>query len=387
MNEYLKLVSESETIRFADLVRRVEATGKKVIKLETGDPDFATHQVIIKAGYDAMQAGYTHYGVSRGLPELRAALARKLISENKITADPSKEILVTNGGVHGLYLAMQAILNPGDEVIVPEPYWMPYRSGTLLARAVPVIVSATQSGFKLTAEQLKKAITAKSKLLMLNSPGNPSGAVYSEAELRTICEIACDAGLYIISDEVYEKILHDDTKHWSIGSDDRFKNNVVSLFSFSKSYAMTGWRVAYVVANEALTAQMLKVLQYSITVVAPFVQKAALAALTHPESEAYLQAMKREYSARREVIKTLARQLPAGVVNIPDGAFYCLINTAQLGMKSLECAEHFLTEHNVSFTPGRAFGNGMENYLRMTFAASIDDIKYGMGKLISAFSK
>jgi aspartate aminotransferase len=378
MNNRLEMVLESETVRFADVVRSLEQNDRTITKLQTGDPDFETHPEISEAGFKAIRDGLTHYSTTKGLRELREAIANKLKQENGLEVCAEREILITHGGAHGIFIAIQSILNPGDEVLIPEPYWMPYRAGTLLAGGIPRSLPTDSSDYKLMPDQLREAIGPRTKAIIFNSPSNPSGNVYTREELTELCEIAVRNGLYIISDEVYEHILYDGNLHFSPASDSRFRLKTITVFSFSKSYAMTGWRIGYVLAPPAICTQMLKILQYSITHVAPFIQKAALAALTSSAVKNYLDEMRNEYSYRRDLIANYSKLHLNDLIKVPDGAFYCLVNVKKAYPDSLTAAMSILERYNVAFTPGVAFGNSTKDFLRMTFAANRDDIKKGL---------
>lgn len=384
MFEALARTHQSHSVAFADFVRNREAGGHRVIKMQTGDPDFATHPNIIRAAHQAMLAGETKYCDSRGLSSLRDALSDKLAAENSISVSATENILITHGAVHGIGMAIRALINPGDEVIIQEPFWRAYQADVILAGGVPVIVQArSESGFQLEAERLLERISPRTKAILINTPNNPSGAVYSQQELAKLAIAAAAQGIYLISDEVYESIIFDDNNHYSIASDPSVFDWTVTAFSFSKTHAMTGWRIGYVVASKIIIDEILKLSQYSITSLSPFSQLAALAALTDADACDYSINMRTEYQRRRDkIVNAISGTWLEKGMTSPNGTFYGLIDASRFNMPSLELAKQILNFSNVSFTPGIAFGDAMDSYLRMCFASSQDNIDQAIEALI-----
>jgi aspartate aminotransferase len=385
MLEYLSLIKQSYSVAFADYVREREAVGQRIIKMQTGDPDFKTHDIIVKAAQKSLDIGDTKYCDSRGLLLLRKAISEKLLTFNNIIADPKNNILVTHGAVHGIGMAIRTLVNPGDECIILEPYWRSYEANVLLAGGIPVIVKTNPAKqFQLESDEILKKITSKTKLIILNSPNNPSGAVYGIDELKSIANIAVEKNIYIISDEVYESIVFNGACHYSIASDPTVFKRVISVFSFSKTHAMTGWRIGYLVAAKEVIDEMIKLSQFSITSLSPFSQQAAIVALQNTEAIAYSKIMSSEYEKRRDFIhRNIKGTWLEDFATIPLGTFYVLIDISSTGKKSLELAIQIVDDSNVSFTPGIAFGDSMDNYLRLCFATSIENIEFAINALLN----
>jgi len=382
VNQRIADVQESATLRIADQARAMQRQGREVIRLETGDPDFATPTVIIESAYLAMQSGFTHYGPTRGLPDLRQAVADKLRRDNGLTADPETEILITYGAAHALFATFQALVSPGDEVLLLEPYYMSYASSVRLAGGVPVpIGSDPRSGFRVDPAQVRGRITSRTKILVLNSPCNPSGTVLSASELRDLCAIAVDANLTIVTDDVYEKLVYDGAVHRSVAALSGMAERTVTINSFSKTYAMTGWRIGYAFAWPAAISAMLKIVQCSATNIALFVQYGALSALTKPELPDQVEAMRLEY-ARRRTLALDAVSRPANLAAAPpDGAFYLMLDVSLAGMDSVKCSTRLLREEGVAVVPGIAFGESAEGWVRVSFSVPAPDVVEGIRRI------
>ncbi len=389
MSNYLSQIQQSYSVAFADYVRMREAEGRKIIKMQTGDPDFATHPSVIKAAEEALEKGETKYCDSKGLPALRIALAEKLLDQNNIETSPSENILVTHGAVHAIGMAIRALINQGDECIILEPFWRSYQANVILAGGTPVIIqTAKENGFQLEAEKVLGKITKKTKLIIINTPNNPSGAVYAKDELIKLAKGATEKGVYILSDEVYESLTFFGTKHYSMASDPLVSDKIISAFSFSKTHAMTGWRVGYVVTSKQLTDEMLKLSQFSVTSLSPYSQLGALTALKNKDAKAYSEMMRIEYQKRRDFIKEKIKGTwLEKACTIPEGTFYVLIDCATFNMTSLELAKKVVDIANVSFTPGIAFGDNMDTYLRMCFATTSENIIKAIDALIDLEKK
>lgn len=385
LNQQLTQVRESATVALADRVRRLRASGRSVIGLQTGDPDFATPQSIIDAAYRAMVEGQTHYADSRGLPELRQAIADKLLRVNRVEYDPASEILVTCGGVHAYYCALQAILNPGDEVLVPDPAWMPHANMVTVLHGCPVRVPAlAENNFWPTLADWGKALSPRTVAMVINSPNNPTGSVATAAYLAEINRFAAAHNLYVISDEVYENILFDDRQHTCFAALPEAKPRTLLVNSLSKTYAMTGWRVGYLVAPADVIGESLKASQHSITNLAPFIQKAAAFALSDPEMQRVSRQMTAVYTRRRAMVMQLWQEHQPSRLRVcePQGAFYFFIDVHDLGLPSVEVAERLLEEAAIALVAGRAFGKHGEGFLRMTIAAADGEIEAGFGRLL-----
>ena len=382
MNPRLAQVKESITLQIADLAREIERSGEPVIKLQTGDPDFATPQVIIEAAHQAMKDGYTHYAATRGLPELRQALAHKLYHENGVEYDPNTEILVTNGASHGIFAALQALLEPGDEVLIMAPFWMPYASSTLIAGGCPIQVPTDpRRGFRFDLDQLEARVSSRSRLLMLNSPNNPSGQVLTREDLAAVAQLAEAHDLWVLVDEVYEKLIYDGKEHISFATLPGMKERTITVNSLSKTYAMTGWRVGYVAAGSSLVEEMLKIAQYSGTNVAPFSQRAALIALTDPSLHPFVKEMVQTYDRRRRKVMTAVDEIEGLGMSLPEGAFYFMLDISNFCQDSTAFTYRLLEKARVGVVPGASFGDCAEGWVRITFAVEEEPLLEGLERL------
>jgi aspartate/methionine/tyrosine aminotransferase len=385
LNERLYALTESATIALADRVRQLQAAGKTIIALQTGDPDFHTPAAICDAATLAMRAGHTHYSNSRGLPALREAIAGWLRQSHGAIYDPQTEILATHGAIHAYYCGLQAILNPGDEVLVPDPTWQTHANMVRALRGEAVRVpSEPENGFWPTLEALERALSPRTVALVINSPNNPTGMVADRDYLLKLNTFAAAHHLYVIADEVYDRILYDGREHVCFGALPDAKGRTLLVNSLSKTYAMTGWRVGYLAASEAVINQALKASQHSITNLAPFIQHAATFALTDPAMAEASAQMARSYAHRRERVMQLWQDFGPAPIRLqpPQGAFYFFMDIRALNTPSVEVAERLLDEAGVSVVPGAAYGSCGEGFLRMTIAASDADIEAGLGAIL-----
>ena len=382
MNENVLGLGQSPTLLIGDRVRALEAAGKTVVKLQTGDPDFDTPEPIVEAATRALRAGNTHYSNTRGLPSLREALADKLSSANGITCDPATELLITHGGVHAVYSVLNTLLRPGDEVLIPDPFWTPYASATTLAGGVPVQIPAhAADGFKVRPEAVSALITDRTRVLLINTPANPSGAVLSRSELEALARIATDAGIWVVADEVYERLVYDDNQHVSIATLPGMAERTITVNSFSKTFAMTGWRLGYLCAPAHVAEEILKVTQYTVTNVSPFIQEAGLTALTDDRVAADVDEMVAAYSSRARRIRERLTAIPGIDFVNPGGAFYFLINPGELGLSGDDFTSRLLDEYAVALVPGSGFGRSASDHARMTFAAPDAEIDEGIERI------
>ena len=368
----------------ADRILALKASGRKIIGLQVGDPDFPTPQAVMEVAFQAMQAGLTHYGPSKGYPELRNAAVLKLERDSHVSYDPDTELLVTHGGIHAYYLAMQSILNPGDGVLVPDPSWGTHANMAMMLRGNVIRVPApAENGFIPYFESWEKALIPETRVIVFNYPSNPTGAYPTREYLQQLQDFAAEHNLWIVSDAVYEDLYYEE-KPSSAAAFEGAKERTILVNSLSKSYAMTGWRVGYLAAPQAVIGNALKAGQNSITCVAPFVQKAAAFALTDPEIQQVTATMRAAYARRRELVLRIARELESEKVLVtpPQGAFYFFLDFRPLKMTSLEICERILDEAGVGLVPGSGFGAGGEGFVRMTIAASDDDVEAGFRKIV-----
>ncbi len=362
-------VQPSATVAVSDKARAMAAQGLDVINLGGGEPDFDTPPHIVDAALEAIRQGHTHYVSSAGLRELRAAIADKLREENGLEFDPDAEIIVTPGAKLALFAAIMATVDEGDEVLILDPAWVSYVPCVQLAGGVAVHVPlSTEDGFRVTDAKLRQKLTPRAKLLILNSPSNPTGRVFTRQELETIAKVALENDLLVLSDEIYEKILYDGHEHISIGSLPDMLDRTIVINGFSKAYAMTGWRLGYVAVKGPLAKEMLKVQQHSATCASSFTQYAGIAALAGPQDAVSL--MVEEYRRRRDLITEGLNSLPGISCHQPEGAFYAFPNVSATGMSSIEFADMLLSEVKVAVTPGVAFGDSGEGHVRISFANS-----------------
>ena len=368
----------------ADRILALKASGHNVIGLQVGDPDFGTPPAVVDAALKAMQDGLTHYGPSRGFPDLRQAIASKLLRDEGVTYDPASEILVTHGGIHAYYTALQSILNPGEDVLIPDPSWATHSNMAIMLRGNVIRVPApAENGFIPFFEAWEKALTPQTRVLVLNYPSNPTGAYPTREYLQKMQGFANAHDLWIISDEVYGSLYYGEPPTCAAALQGA-KERTLVVNSLSKSYAMTGWRVGFLAAPSPVIENALKAGQNSITCVAPFIQKAAAFALTDPAIQEVTARMRAAYARRRELVLRLARELESDKVLVtpPQGAFYFFLDFRPLKMTSVEICERILEEAGVGLVPGSAFGAQGEGFVRMTIAASDEDVETGFRKIV-----
>lgn len=389
-NRQFDLITQSPTVAVADRVRALISAGRPIISMHVGDPDFATPPSVLNAAIEAMQAGLTHYSPSRGLVELREAVGDKLadllaISDSgKPPYDPKREILVTHGGVHAYYVALQAVLNPGDEVMIPDPSWPTHTNMVKTLRGSVVPVPADMDGnFLPSLADWKQALTPKTTAMVINYPANPTGAYPDQVYLRGLIEFAAQNDLWVISDEVYENLYFEE-QPISAGAFNKFRDRVILVNSLSKTFAMTGWRIGYLAAPGRVIDNALKASQHSITCVAPFVQKAAAFALRDPGVQAAAADMRAAYARRREIVLDIFENYGSSSINLtpPRGAFYFFLDFRALGMSSVEICERILEDAGVGLIPGNAFGTQGEGFARMTIASSDEDVAQGFKAIL-----
>lgn len=370
-------LTPSLTLSIDSKAKAMKSEGIDVCGFGAGEPDFDTPDHIKAAAIAALEAGFTKYTPSGGLPELRQAIAEKLEADNQLKYRPN-QIIVSNGAKHSCYNAILATCQPGDEVLIPAPYWVSYPDMVRLAGAEPVIVPTTErNSWKMRASDFENAMTPRTKMLILNSPGNPTGAVYTREELEGIVEVAAEEDIYILSDEIYEKLIYDDVKHVSIASlSQEAYDLTITVNGFSKAYAMTGWRLGYMAAPEAVAKAVDSIQSHSTSHPCSFAQKGALAALKGDQQP--LADMRDEFSMRRNYMYDRITKIPNITAVKPEGAFYILVNISQLGLSSQNFADRLLSKANVAVVPGIAFGD--DRTVRLSYATSIDVIKKGLDR-------
>ena len=371
-------VTPSLTLAIDSKAKAMKAEGIDICSFSAGEPDFPTPAHICAAAEQAIAQGKTRYGPAAGEPKLRDAIAKKLQTENLLCYGP-ENILVTNGGKHSLFNLMLALIEPGDEVIIPAPYWLSYPEMVKLAGGTPVIVNTeASSGFKITPEQLRQAITAKTRLFILNSPSNPTGMIYSPDEIRALAEVVVESDIYVASDEIYEKLRYDGAEHLSIGAvnPEIFERTIVSS-GFAKAYSMTGWRVGFLAGPVDLIRAAITIQGHSTSNVCTFAQYGAIAALEG--SQDCVEEMRLAFADRRQVMLDWINSIPGLSCAKPDGAFYLFPSIEKTGLKSLAFCDALLSQEQVAVIPGIAFG--ADNHIRLSYATDMDTIKRGLERL------
>jgi aspartate/methionine/tyrosine aminotransferase len=384
LNTQFELFRQSATVAMGDRISAMKAAGKNLIGLQQGDPDFATPQAVIDVAVKALQSGLTHYGPSRGTADLRSAIAGKLARDEGVSYDPASEIIVTHGGIHAYFSAMLSVLNPGDEVLIPDPTWVTHVNLAMMLRAsVKRVPAPAEDGFVPTMEAWEKAISPKSRAIVVNFPSNPTGVNPPRAYLQQLQDFAKAHHLWIVSDEVYSSLYYGE-KPVSLAAIEGAKERTLIVQSLSKTYAMTGWRVGFLAAPKPVIENALKAGQNSITCVAPFIQKAAAFALTDPDVQKMTAEMRGAYARRRALLMKLSAELESERVRVtpPDGAFYSFLDLRALKMDSLTMCERILEEKGVGLVPGSAFGDLGEGFIRMSFAASDEEVEMGFRRIV-----
>ena len=377
----------STTLAVDSLAKQMKEDGYDVIRFGTGEPDFNTPDNINMAAIAAICDGKTKYTPAAGIPALRKAIAKQLQDDCGLSYDYT-QIVVASGAKHSVYIALAAITNPGDEIIIPAPFWVSYYEMVKMTGGVPVVVTAgEESGFKVTASQIEAAITDKTKCLMLNNPSNPTGMIYSKDELKSIAEVCVKHDLYILADEIYYKLIYDGIEFTSIASlGDEVKERCLLINGVSKSYAMTGWRIGYCAANKQLAKIMSNYLSHSTGAPSTISQWAAVEAINGPQQSC--EEMRKAFEERRDYIVQRMNSIPGVSCIKPNGAFYVMMNIEKLIGRTLggklitnddDFAVAFLESAYVATVPCSGFG--MKNFIRWSYAASMDNIKEALDRL------
>lgn len=365
--------------RIIDTARSLEVQGVDVVHLEIGDPDFNTPEAIKHAGIRAIQENETHYVSSWGIPEFRLAVQEVTKLSRGFRPDVG-QVLITPGANISIFYAILNCADPGDEILYPDPGFPTYKSTIAATQSVGIpYMLREQDGFRMRVEGIEPLITSRTKLLIINSPQNPTGAVTEEDELRKIFELARERDIWVFSDEIYARMNYGDTKHFSVASIDQAQERVILANGFSKSFAMTGWRLGTVVAPAQLAEKMMLTLQTTSSCVPPFVQRAGLAALNGNQQE--INAMMSTYKKRRDILIEGLNSIPGISCHNPGGAFYAFPNISSFGLSSANFAERLLTEAGVAVVPGQHFGASGEGFIRMAYATSEERILEGLSRL------
>jgi len=380
------------TMALSALAKKLAAEGVDVVTLTAGEPDFPTPFHIKQAAIQAIEDNHTRYTVNAGIPELRKAIADKFRKDNNLSFDPS-QILVSNGAKHSIYNSLKAICNKGDEVIIPAPYWVTYPEMVRLVDGTPVFIQTTEANdFKMTPAQLKRVITKKTKALLFCSPCNPTGTVYTQEEIEELAQVVSKADLYVISDEIYEKVIYDGTKHFSMGSIPSVKEHVITVNGVSKAFSMTGWRIGYLGATKDIVTAAEKVQSQMTSNASSISQHAALAALTGSNDE--VNTMNAEFLRRRDFIYKAITSIKGITCMKPEGAFYVFPNvSAYVGKKvngttlksGDDIATFLLNEERVVVVPGSGFG--AKDHVRISYACSMEELEKAAERMRRGFAR
>lgn len=370
------------SMELAQRVRQLRASGVPLIDMSTGDPDFATPPHIIEAAERALREGQTHYGPARGEPDLLEAIAERYAERGVGGIDPGRQVVVTPGGKQAVFETLLAILNPGDEVLIVSPCWLSYADMVRLCGGRPVYVSGDRDrGFRVTEEALEQHVEPRTRAVIVNSPCNPTATVWQRGDLDVIRRVALRHRLIVVSDETYDEIVFDGRRAVSMGAFTDLRDRLFLVNSFSKTYAMTGWRIGYVVGPPDLMDAVLRVQQNTATCTAVHVQRAALAALRG--SQEPTRRMVDEYQYRRDLLRTrLADVQRLGCLPI-EGTFYALLDVSAVAADSVSASRLFLEQAHVALTPGSAYGPGAEMLLRLSFAVGRQSLKEGLERIVS----
>lgn len=395
LNNYSDIISsieESKTLAITSLIKRLRAEGKDVLSFSAGEPDFPTPDYIKKAAIKSINDNFTKYTPNEGYPDLIKAIINKFSHDNNLNFNP-ENIIVSNGAKHSLFNLLMAVCNPGDEVIFQSPYWVSYPQMVKVAQAKSVIIDAgVDQHYKITPEQLEKAITLRTKVFLFNTPSNPTGAVYSKDEILAIGKILEDKDIIVISDEIYEKIIFDGEKHFSIGTIEQLKDRTITVNGVSKAYAMTGWRIGYAGGNKDIIKLARNLQSHSTSNASSISQAAAVAALNGPNDE--IERMVEKFKERREFIVSALNGIKGIKCPQPKGAFYVFYDVSPFyGKKmngvTIENSTNFcnfiLKEKNVGLVPGIAFGN--DNCVRMSYACSLEQLGKGVKRIQEGLSQ
>jgi aspartate aminotransferase len=382
--ERLKKINPSATLAITSKAKKLKSEGKDIVNFAAGEPDFDTPDFVKDAAIAAIQSGFTKYTPTTGTPELKKFICDKFKKDNLLDYSPN-QIIVSNGAKHSIYNALMVLLNHSDEALIPLPYWVSYPEMVNLCQAnVRFIKTAAENNFKITAKDLVKHITPKTKVLILNSPSNPTGSVYNREELQEIAKICVDKNIFVISDEIYEKITFDGLKHTSIGSFNKdIYDLTITVNGLSKSHSMTGWRIGYLGAPIDIANAISKLQDHSTSNPNSIAQKAAVAALSAPEDFTHKLCL--EFSKRRDYLACRLMGIKNLSFTMPQGAFYMFCDISKTGLDSLTFSSRLLEEEYVSLIPGISFG--MDDHIRISFATSIQELEKGMDRIAKWMEK
>jgi aspartate aminotransferase len=375
---------EAATLKIAARAMELRKEGKKIVSLSTGEPNFPTPDNIKQAAIKAIEENFTKYTSAEGMPELRAIVAEKFQKDNGIESS-AERVLISSGGKHALSNALFVLAETGDEIIIPSPFWLSYSAMTALSEATPVLIETQEENdWLLTPDLLANAITSRSRVLLLNTPHNPTSTLYSEEELRALVPVIEENGLIVVVDELYEKLTYDGRKHFSLGSIPEIADQVVTVNGLSKAYAMTGWRLGYATGPQWIIEAMGRLQSQAVSHPSSISQKAAIEALTGPQES--IEIMRKEFENRRDIVVSLMKEIPGITFSHPKAACYLLFKIGSYIGKKLpngkiisggeDICQMLLEDHGLAIVPGHAFGK--DDAIRLSFAASETDIRKGI---------
>ena len=381
LSERVSSIPASITLAVNDKAKALQAAGHDVIALAGGDPDFDTPEHITAAALASIENGGTHYPAPmKGVTPLLEAIAAKMERDNQICVNPKTDIVVTPGGKWSLYLALASIMNPGDEILYLEPVWVSYPPMIILAGGIPVPVSLpSQNNFEITADLIRAKITPKTKAIMINTPNNPSGRVLTQTELEAVAEVALEADLYVIADEIYEKLVFDGRSHISIGSLPDMAERTLTINGMSKAYAMTGWRLGWLAGPTNILKVATRMNSQTVSSAAHFTMHAAVAALNGPQE--FIGMMRDSYQARRDFMVKAINEIEGVHCRSIEGAFYLFPSFPGSSKNSLELADALLDKAGIAGTPGIAFGSSGEGHVRFSIATAMEDLERAVDRL------
>lgn len=381
LSHLLASIPASMTLAVNDKAKAMQRAGQDVIALAGGDPDFPTPPHIVEAAFTAIQNGATHYpSPMKGIPAALAAVAAKMARDYGLDIDPMQQVIVTPGGKWALYLALSAILNPGDEVIILEPYWVSYPPMVTLTGGAPVPVSLpADDNFRVTANLLRTAVSPKTKALMVNNPCNPTGRVLTQAEIDAIVEVSTEADLYVVADEIYEKLVFDGRSHISLAAQPGMAERTLTVNGLTKAYAMTGWRMGWLVASPPIIKLATKLNGQSVSCAATFTMHALAAALNGPQDA--VAAMRDAYQQRRDFMVSALNAIDGVACRSIEGAFYLFVRFPNSDKDSLALADALLEQAGVAGTPGIAFGRSGEGHVRFSIATAMADLERAVDRI------
>lgn len=374
--------------RILQKASNLEAEGVKLTYLLRGEPDFNSPEHVCQAAIDSIRAGHTHYTSTHGIRELRDAVSARMERDFGVIPDPEDEIIVTTGATMGIYIAIQAVIDPGDEVVIFDPVYDPYPAVVRLAGGVPIRVPSEEHDghFLVRQEAIQARMTQRTKAILINNPCNPTGSVMTAEELTCLVDLAEAYNLVLIVDEIYEKITFDGHRHINLAAlSDSAYARTITINSFSKTYAMTGWRVGYTIAAPRLTRAMRRIAQQFSRSATTFVQHAAVAALSGPQQ--YVNDMVNTYGRRRELVTTSLQQAGFSSFSPPEGTFFVLLDVSQFGSGSEQMADYLMQQANVVTIPGNVYGPAGEGFIRLSFAYDENTIHYGLDAIVNCLNE